>query len=153
MEGILEKLELVLVSAGNDYKILNQKLFEKWREIKREEIKLVRGKYYKIYQSGTYTWVSLSDPYGMAELLFWSESVKPKYANISKYTNILSDALEFLPEKVAEIMDEIDIVIQKTTDESIVKQLFYVWNELDSLKTQLVNCSKFFKYFFKGDQQ
>jgi len=76
---VFEKLRLVLVSGGNDFRILDQKLFEKWREErKREERKLVReGKYYKIYQSGTYTWVSLSDPHGMAELLFCIPTPNP----------------------------------------------------------------------------
>ena len=72
-----------------------------------------------------------------------------------KYADILSDALEFLPIKVSEIMDELDVVIEKTSDEQLIKQLNYVWNELDALKIELVNCSKFFKYFFikEGDQQ
>jgi predicted Zn-dependent protease with MMP-like domain len=70
----------------------------------------------------------------------------------SRYFLILADALDFLPEKVARIMDELDIIINKTTDEKIVKDLNYLWNELDELKIELVNCAKFFKYFFRGDQ-
>jgi predicted Zn-dependent protease with MMP-like domain len=71
-----------------------------------------------------------------------------------KYVNILTDALDFLPTKVAEIMDELDAVIEKTSDEKIIKDLNYLWTELDSLKIELVNCAKFFKYFFyRGDQQ
>ena len=73
----------------------------------------------------------------------------------TKYANILSNALDFLPVKVTEIMDELDSCIAKTSDEQLIKQLNYVWNELDTLKIELVNCSKFFKYFFikEGDQQ
>jgi predicted Zn-dependent protease with MMP-like domain len=63
-----------------------------------------------------------------------------------KYINVLDDALEFLPKKVSEIMDELDVVIEKTSDEKIVKDLNYIWMELDSLKIELVNCSKFFKF-------
>jgi hypothetical protein len=69
-----------------------------------------------------------------------------------RYFLILADALDFLLEKVARIMDELDIIINKTTDEKIVKDLNYLWNELDELKIELVNCAKFFKYFFRGDQ-
>jgi uncharacterized membrane protein len=74
----------------------------------------------------------------------------------TKYANILADALDFLPKRVSEIMDELDACINKigkTTDEQTVKHLNYIWMELDSLKTELVNCAKFFKYFFRGDQQ
>jgi hypothetical protein len=71
----------------------------------------------------------------------------------TKYVQILVDALEFAPKKVSEIMDELDVVIEKTSDEKIVKDLNYIWMELDSLKIELVNCAKFFKYFFMGDQQ
>ena len=63
-----------------------------------------------------------------------------------KYVDILADALEFAPKKVAEIMDELDAIIEKTSDERIVRDLYYIWNELDSLKIELVNCSKFFKF-------
>jgi hypothetical protein len=69
-----------------------------------------------------------------------------------KYANILADALEFAPKKVAEVMDELDSCIAKTSDEQIVKCLNYVWMELDALKIELVNCAKFFK-FLRGDQQ
>jgi hypothetical protein len=67
----------------------------------------------------------------------------------TKYVNILADALEFAPRKVAEIMDELDNCIAKTNDEEIVKPLNFIWTELDALKIELVNCNKFFKYFFK----
>ena len=78
------------------------------------------------------------------------KEINPKVKAIA----ILADALDFYPEKVAEIMDEVDSCIKTTTDETIIKQLYHIWNELDSLKTELVNCSKFFKYFFKeGEQQ
>jgi hypothetical protein len=70
----------------------------------------------------------------------------------TKYVQILADALEFAPKKVSEIMDELDSCIAKTTDEQTVKHLNYIWMELDSLKTELVNCAKFFKQFFlKGE--
>jgi predicted Zn-dependent protease with MMP-like domain len=73
-----------------------------------------------------------------------------------KYINVLDDALDFLPTKVAEIMDELDVVIEKTSDEKIVKDLNYIWMELDALKIELVNCSKFFKFlqtvFLQGQQ-
>ena len=64
----------------------------------------------------------------------------------SKYTNILADALDFLWKKVAEIMDELDACIEKTSDEQLIKDLNYIWMELDSLKIELVNCSKFYKF-------
>jgi hypothetical protein len=69
-----------------------------------------------------------------------------------KATKILQNALEYYPEKIARIMDKVDNVIQKTSDESIIKDLYYIWNELDELKINLVECAKLFKYFF-GDQQ
>ena len=71
----------------------------------------------------------------------------------TKYVQILADALDFYPSKVSEIMDQLDAIINKTSDEGILKDLYYVWNELDALKIDLVNCAKFFNYFFKkGDQ-
>jgi predicted Zn-dependent protease with MMP-like domain len=72
---------------------------------------------------------------------------------LTKYVNILADALDFMPKKVSEIMDELDVVIEKTSDEQIVRDLNYIWMELDALKIELVNCAKFFKYFFKGEKQ
>jgi hypothetical protein len=73
----------------------------------------------------------------------------------AKATKILENALGYYPEKIARIMDEVDVVIEKTTDESIIKNLYYVWNELDELKIDLTECAKLFKYFFgdQGDQQ
>jgi hypothetical protein len=69
-----------------------------------------------------------------------------------KAAKILENALSYYPEKVIRIMDKVDSVIQKTSDESIIKDLYYIWNELDELKIDLVECAKLFKYFF-GDQQ
>ena len=70
-----------------------------------------------------------------------------------KAAKILEDALEFYPEKVANIMDQVDTIINKTSDENILKDLYYVWNELDELKIDLFHCAKLFKHFFGGDQQ
>jgi hypothetical protein len=74
----------------------------------------------------------------------------------TKYANILADALDFLPKRVSEIMDELDACINKigkTDEQQLIKDLNYIWTELDSLKIELVNCAKFFKYFFyRGDQ-
>ena len=68
-----------------------------------------------------------------------------------KAAKILEDALEFYPEKVANIMDEIDSVINKTSDESILKDLYYIWNELDELRIDLFHCAKLFKHFFGSE--
>jgi hypothetical protein len=69
-----------------------------------------------------------------------------------KAAKILENALDFYPRKVARIMDEVDSIINKTSDESILKDLYYVWNELDELKIDLVECAKLFKYFFGGEK-
>jgi hypothetical protein len=69
-----------------------------------------------------------------------------------KATKILQNALSYYPEKVARVMDRVDNIIKRTSDESIIKDLYYVWNELDELKIDLFECAKLFKYFF-GDQQ
>jgi len=68
---VLENCELVLVSAGNDFRIVSQKAYEKWKQ--RGKLVVVKeGTHYKIYQSEDTEdiWVCLSDPHGMAELLF-----------------------------------------------------------------------------------
>jgi hypothetical protein len=70
-----------------------------------------------------------------------------------KAAKILENALDFYQEKVANIMDQVDTIINKTSDENILKDLYYVWNELDELKIDLFHCAKLFKHFFGGDQQ
>ena len=82
-----------------------------------------------------------------------TEETKRSAEILEKATKILEDALEFYPEKVAKIMDEVDAVINKTSDESILKDLYYIWNQLDELKIDLFHCAKLFKYFFRGGQQ
>ena len=81
-----------------------------------------------------------------------NEETKRSAEIIEKAVKMLENALDFYPTKVAEIMDEIDSVINKTSDESILKDLYYIWNELDELKIDLFHCAKLFKYFFVGER-